>query len=291
MADILPTRKYCTTLCFPAKKISKNGWVLESGVRMGEDSAVGEVFQACKDSNCNYVLKCVPNKWLVEHEVKMQKLIAAVGLCMPVVDWWICEDKLGGAIITGLLSRSLKDLLINVVDNELKLNYIQQAVRNILKLHQAGMYHSDPHWKNFMENKRNKLLFIDFDKSGILPENIKQRNALIRLDYEYFLWYSIQTAERENVTESDVFYKNVSDKFKTAIDNMEQDWTLTLLLGKTDLRDMLKTNEEDAVSSFLNLTVSAVMKKDELPSIEIPIVDPPESDSFSNLMARFAALK
>nr|QBK85541.1 MAG: hypothetical protein LCMAC101_01280 [Marseillevirus LCMAC101] len=190
----LPIRPYCKTTCFPATRIAKNTWTLETGIRMGRESAYGEVFHACRANNCHYVLKCIelgPNQNIsvFNNEVTLQNECAKYGLCMPVEDSWHCHDGRGGAIITGLLEQSLGDWLKNTPNVSEKWNIIKQALMLIAKLHiQADLTHGDVHLGNFMADRNGKLLFIDMGKGSRLNnQNIAERLDQITGEYYSFL--------------------------------------------------------------------------------------------------------
>ena len=140
---------------------------MKDGFRLGADSVFGEVFQACRDEKCKYVLKCLelkPDQSMSDfyNEVRMQEVCASKGLCMPVEDSWGCDDKKGGSIITELLDVTLLEYLESTDDIGKKWEMIWKALTSIFKLHnEAFIAHLDDHLNNFMLSEDHKLMFID----------------------------------------------------------------------------------------------------------------------------------
>jgi len=181
----LPVKDYCRTSCFPVEKRGVRNWFLKSTGRIGEDSAYGEVFQVCHLFDCKYVLKCIQGPpEVIQNEVKMQQKCADADLCKPVVDWWLCNDKQGGAIITSLLQETLFNRLKHVPFSEGKI-LIDRAVQLIARLHGNGIAHGDSHINNFMLSHDGVLLFIDLGQANHLENDAIKRAEQMMRDYDY----------------------------------------------------------------------------------------------------------
>lgn len=183
--DLRKSSKYCKTSCFPTTKIGVNTWKLGSEIPVGEPSAFGIVFEACSGEDCDHVLKCMSktNEKQIKNEIKMMNLCAAAGLCMPVADSWICDDKKGGAIIMPRLDISLKTKLKATSDEKEQWDMIKQALYLIRNLHKVGIRHGDSHTGNFMFDKQGKLMFIDMGQSKLLSRDVSTRFKNISRDY------------------------------------------------------------------------------------------------------------
>ena len=170
--------------CQPTTEKSCDDWILKTGETIGEESAHGKVYIACRDlykKDCPYVLKLVLGRYetdKVRHEVQMQNLCATKDFCMPVVDWWIHQDptdrnrsKDFGIIITGLLRESVRNVLLrSLKDPNYSWELIKRTLTFIYNFHQNGMYHGDSHLGNIMFTHEGQLKFIDTDTTGTFSD-------------------------------------------------------------------------------------------------------------------------
>jgi tRNA A-37 threonylcarbamoyl transferase component Bud32 len=200
--------------CIPTTQTSINGWTLKDKLNIGEKSAVGKVYRACKDDDCEYVIKIMMGKFSIERtiaEVKNQNECAKRGYCLKVEDWWTCKDNGTeiGVIITRLMANTLFRVLQTIPDGPESWKYIKDAIALLQKFHESGMYHGDAHLNNFMFTQDGNLKFIDVEKSGELSDlSLYDRTMKIVLDYGEFL-----NAIRDKYLPRDsLFYKKVIDE-------------------------------------------------------------------------------
>ncbi len=187
---------YCKSLCFPTTYVDKNKWKLETGERMGKSSSHSNIFIACNESSCDYVLKCIvlnANEKIssFHNEVNMQKVCASQGLCMPVKDWWECDDKQGGAIITEILDTDLSDWLESTPVAYKQQQMILGALILIYRLHvDAGIKHGDMHLNNIMLDRDGQMKIIDMGNASKFPihDSSAERYKEIFEDYNVFLY-------------------------------------------------------------------------------------------------------
>lgn len=166
--------------------------------RTGEESSYGEMWQACCNNDCNYVLKYQtfgrPERYefggesyekvtrkSIEKEIELQNKIADEGLTVHITDAWFCKN--GGVIIMPALENTVRNLIQYVYDDpEIISKIIDKCLYLVKKLHKKGFYHGDTHLNNFMVTKRGKnykYYFIDFGRSGKLDGD----KEFIRQDY------------------------------------------------------------------------------------------------------------
>lgn len=144
----------------PKARCKGGEWKLK--LRIGEESAYGQVWQACCKTNCNYVMKHISfeaaprgefgytpqTKEEFINEVRMQKKAAEAKLALPIVDSWTCKG--GGIMIMRALKQTARNLLLSYPNNVVRSKILGTVVGLILKLHSIGMYHGDTHLNNFM---------------------------------------------------------------------------------------------------------------------------------------------
>ncbi len=239
--DLHKSSKYCKTSCFPTTKIGVNTWKLGKEIPVGEPSAFGIVFEACRDQNCDYVLKCMSKttKHQIKNEVKMMNLCAAAGMCMPATDSWICDDKKGGAIIMPLLDITLKTKLKTTPDGSKQWDMIKEALLLIRDLHiNVGIRHGDSHAGNFMFTKRGELMFIDMGQSKMLStQDVDARFKDISRDYNKLRTSLMHLMQRGKI--SSKIYDFLNEKI-------------------SDVLHQIKTENNSTISSLNNLEGSAI---------------------------------
>jgi len=175
-------------ICYPVKEkvISSNcldRWeVLE---RVGEEANYGEIWAACCEKDCEYVLKYLSyennnTKKDILNEINIQNECAELGLCPKISDAWFCEE--GGAIVMELFHTTVASLFLRYKTDLVRQMILANVIVLLEKLHIYGIYHGDLHLNNIMvKGKRNKIknkdeeeqynskdfryYFIDFGKS------------------------------------------------------------------------------------------------------------------------------
>jgi tRNA A-37 threonylcarbamoyl transferase component Bud32 len=201
------------TKCFPVSMSDrKQGserkdciWRLREEIPMGEKSMYASVFLACCNDDCKYVMKVMTRKdttnpkddtaaIMIQREATIQNYCSQWKLCKPVVDWWLCDDRSGGVIITELLQQTLKRR-IQQVDDETKKAMIHEAIVMIDILHIKGVIHGDTHLDNFMVDEYDNIFFIDMGLSkqtnelkgvgkddAIMDDYIRLATSLLHID-------------------------------------------------------------------------------------------------------------
>lgn len=174
-----------TTIAFPTKKDPVFGWYVKSGTAIGEDSKFGDVFQVCKEKDCDYVIKIIlgTSHKKIKKEVKLQKKCEKNGICKPVEDWWLFKGKRsvhlenlflledsvfpqsGGVIITPILDETFGRKVEKEKDEKKRREYLKDSWRVLLKLHQINIIHNDAHYNNLMFDKKGNLFMIDMGKA------------------------------------------------------------------------------------------------------------------------------
>lgn len=232
-----------TTLCYPLDKGLDKGldkeWIIKD--QIGEESAYGTVYQACKDSKCNYVMKYQSygevkrsgmdfynqlTKSDIEKEIAMQIAVAKIRLAPPLVDSWFCTN--GGVIIMPMMQITIKRLLeiYNTID--LRLRILGNAIGLIQKLHDNGIYHGDTHLNNIMVNRdpdyeydkdinlqqdfeeaNYSYKFIDFGRSGYIKDTVK--SEVIREDFVKLTTDIYHEADSQISIDDRTQYKYIGD--------------------------------------------------------------------------------
>jgi len=175
------------SICYPVKEtlVSSpclNRWeILE---RMGEEANYGEIWAACCEKDCEYVLKYLPyendnSKENILNEINIQNECAELGLCPKIKDAWLCEE--GGAIVMNSLDMTVANLFLKYKSDVVRQMILANIIVLLEKLHIHGIYHGDLHLNNIMVKgkrrkskneeeeynlKEYKYYFIDFGKSG-----------------------------------------------------------------------------------------------------------------------------
>lgn len=188
-------------LCYPARHTSKKVWRLhDAGIRVGHGQ-MGQVYAACRNEKCSYVVKIVAFKepqdyhrrWF-QHEVKLHNHVHQRDpeLTPPIEDHWICGDQRDhGILILRVLDMTLNQFLRDVIlDPDTVRTVLNMVSVMCHDLHALGYYHGDLHFGNIMvERLRDdraeedyhkyvvytdqgvyKLWLIDFGKGGQLAK-------------------------------------------------------------------------------------------------------------------------
>lgn len=188
--------------------------------RIGEESAYGELWKACCDKRCAFVMKFQKygyperSEFMEEYEpvtqqtlmneIDMQNSVAKLGLAIPVVNSWFCDK--GGVIIMRSLKATVREILKTYSNPEVIGTIIVKCLGMIERLHLSGFVHGDTHLNNFMVTYREddateaedeedemekykiydyNFFFIDFGRSSVL-ESGKNKNEQILEDYYKF---------------------------------------------------------------------------------------------------------
>ncbi len=156
-------------VCYPIEKIvhstgkcPTDKWYVLN--RIGEKSSYGEVWKACCENNCQYVLKFISTertnrddddnykpftKQDIINEINLQKKCADLGLCPAIYDSWLCGS--GGVIIMPSLQITARRLIIsNMNDIKVLLEILDNIYNLVDKLHKNKLYHGDMHLNNIM---------------------------------------------------------------------------------------------------------------------------------------------
>jgi serine/threonine protein kinase len=98
----------------------------------------------------------------IVNEIKMHTRISDMGLTIPIIDMWKCDD-LGTVIITERLEKTFGELLADPSTPDSENVRIVREVASILdELHNNNICHRDSHSHNFMRAYDGKVYIIDF---------------------------------------------------------------------------------------------------------------------------------
>lgn len=182
-------------VCIPLNhQCGSNGWELLDQV--GDPGAFGEIWLACCDKECDYILKyqrygkTVSSKGEYSstitpedfhREVEIQRNMASIGIAPKIADSWECgpEGEEGGAIIMEALNETLFSLMNRYGNTPKKMEILKRCIDVIHKMHLAGYYHGDLHLKNIMFKEPSlgdwHFYLIDFGLSGKLTKQTQER--------------------------------------------------------------------------------------------------------------------
>ena len=210
-------------ICFPVteKLVEGAGFVRwEILNRFGEEACYGEIYTACLENKCDYVLKYMAydNDNTAEgitNEVNIQKQCSKLNLCLPVIDAWLCDE--GGAMVMNKLDYTMANLFMQYKSEHIRNLILSNIIMLLDKLHMNGFYHGDLHLNNMMVKSKNKNLslvledelkfygledysyyFIDFGKAGILTE---ETNKYIYKDYADIYDHLLELREEDETLE------------------------------------------------------------------------------------------
>lgn len=153
----------------------KCGYGYDVTDKIGEESMYGDIWKACCNKDCSYVLKWqkytggTVNKEYIQNEINLQKIFAEFGVSPPVIDSWFCVN--GGIIIMPMLVKTAKYLL-QTATNDDDINFVIDSSLSLLDyIHEQGYYHGDPHLNNIMTDNQDRFYLIDMGASGKGVEN------------------------------------------------------------------------------------------------------------------------
>jgi hypothetical protein len=211
----------------------------EVTTRMGDPSAYGEIWQACENSRCSYVLKYIPiglispedpsllprTKDDIVREIKLQAKISKFGLAPQVIDSWTCTT--GGVIVMKSMKQTVNSLIRQYTSSMVRHIIVGSCLGIIDKLHSRGYYHGDSHLKNIMvdykeddmieaedafedgevdEIEKYKLVgyryyFIDLERSGEIktPQDRIVDYEILTMDLNYLLSDLSITEEKRDI--------------------------------------------------------------------------------------------
>ena len=181
-------------ICYPAKKnLSQEGaerWEIKDGVELG-NGYFSNIFQVCENHDCEYVMKLIKNKdhEEIEKEVFLQKKCSESGICLPVIDWWLCPSskEYGGVIISPIVDESLLGYIKSrsersFSDNNRRMVWgmMKKALELILDLHRIDVVHRNLKLNHFMIDTDGRMFLIDMREGRLFN---KTEEKLIYSDY------------------------------------------------------------------------------------------------------------
>lgn len=156
----------------------------------------GEIFSACCDTDCNFVLKKVSFKKIsgkipitieqFQKEIRNQSEASKYYLAPKIVFSYLLEESQEAGFIMERLDETLLDYLLNeknTLDN--KMDYLEKAVDTLKGLHEVGISHGDIKLENFMIYEDDVML-IDFGYSNS-KENTSRIQNKFKDDFEELL--------------------------------------------------------------------------------------------------------
>jgi len=156
----------------------------KSGKRIGDRSGFGIVRIACCDSDCKYVMKIQPLQDKIQHEIKMQQMLAENGIAPPIIDSWICQGNM--VIVMPMLKHTLKYVLATAVDKQVFIGALDAYVDLLRRVHALGYWHGDAKSDNCMVDENGRFYLIDMG----LTRPITTRNSDINYIYNIVCEYS-----------------------------------------------------------------------------------------------------
>jgi tRNA A-37 threonylcarbamoyl transferase component Bud32 len=226
--------------------------------RMGENSVYGEIWNACCEKDCRFILKWQKytggdlNKSFIENEIKMQNIFAELNVSIPITDSWFCDD--GGIIIMPALKYTLRYLL-DTNDAEFSEELIYESLGMLDFIHESGYAHGDPHLNNIMSDG-DRLYLIDMGSAGVIKsdEDYYYDYEVFIDDLRYYTDNIVTTADKmllENAR--NYIKKNVSEKdkvllvYQNYISGLQYDKDIYEKIKVTDL-EILEKNKEKLIS-------------------------------------------
>lgn len=193
---------YETEDCEPDLERKCRGWKLAGIGKIGEKSAVGEIYQVCEnEEDCEFVMKVLKRRYdrnetrnqfikRATNEVVMQNKCHEHDLCFMVKDSWFNDKKETFFIITRMMKHTLgRYLNEDDIDMRASLTAVKDAVILILTLHISNIIHGDTHVNNFMFDYNGNLRFIDLGaaRTICLDRGIIQYDTNNNNDYEFVI--------------------------------------------------------------------------------------------------------
>ena len=138
--------------------------------RFGEKANYGEIYSACLEKDCEYVLKYMAfdngnSEEGIRNEIEMQNECAKINLALPIIDFWFSTE--GGSIIMNKLHCTVANLFTAYKSDVERTLILANILMILQKLHSNGFYHGDLHLNNIMIEGKD-YYFIDFGMSGRL---------------------------------------------------------------------------------------------------------------------------
>jgi serine/threonine protein kinase len=136
--------------------------------------AEGSVYQACCNRDCKYIVKVIPgNDESVQNEINFQQQFAALGLAIPVIEAFRCDDDESSYIIMAAKQVNVRALCtklysiqsIEVIGIIVKI--VAHAASLLDQAHSNNLIHGDPHLENFMlDPPQNWDVVLDWIKGS-----------------------------------------------------------------------------------------------------------------------------
>jgi serine/threonine protein kinase len=219
--------------------------------------------------DCNFAMKVVnlflDGDYQIINPIEMlrvYKKCSQINICLPIEDWWFCENKTKLVIITRILSYDLgKYLKRDALKYQDKFKIISDALAVMLKLHSLDIVHKDTHLGNFMLDESNNLFLIDldlyeefnpFDNS---KSNIEKFLSGIQNDYTEFI-------KSLNYTKTKSFEKKLRENYLHGLSFQIQK---KIIKGLT-LKKSYSSIEE--IKNYENVLVTEFTREIILPSAE-----------------------
>ena len=213
--------------------------------RFGEKANYGEIYSACLDRECQYVLKYLPfdngnSEQGIRNEIEMQNEVAKINLALPVIDYWFSDE--GGSIVMDKLDYTAANLF-TVYRSDAERTLILANILMILSnLHSSGFYHGDLHLNNIMIKGRD-YYFIDFGMSG-------RMNRLTNLKNKYKDYGDIYDHLLE-LQDEDPSMKNTVKIMKIHMENLEREDVNILEFRDIDENCIVKYNDKEYLLKYV----------------------------------------
>lgn len=186
--DIKPG-KICTTGKIKYYPIKSNcdaqTWLAQT--RVGEHIHAGEMWKACCQENCNFVIKYqnITNPYeenKIHNEIRTQYELAMLGLTPGITSAWACSK--GIAFVMPALKLTVRRLIIDSDDSSSVRNILSKVFGMVTKLHAHGYYHGNLHMNNIMIDSKNKYYFIEVATSNKFSDKYEEKIRQISKDYQ-----------------------------------------------------------------------------------------------------------
>ena len=248
-------------ICYPAQKNPRSKtWEIKDGVQLGK-GYFSEILQACKENNCDYVMKLVKHEFHenIENEVKLQKICAQHNVCPPVVDWWLCpnSNNYGGVVISPILKENLRQKIESDrhsnVNNDRKRIWamLKKALKLLLELHKLNIVHQNVKLNHFMLDNNDNMFLIDMRDGKTFKRG---EDKLIYTDY-----FSLVTSEYDDHVKFDVML-GIGDRIEDLVNTEIRELSLpnNPLTKQEDSLDTsfltVKEAEERVVNKILRMS-------------------------------------
>lgn len=204
----------------------------------------GEVFRACCDENCEFILKVDKNGYNCR-EVISQLEASQTGLSPKIHEVWRCiknKKDIATIIIMDKLDITLEDFLKDEKNKKFVNEIIDKVFSLLDNLHKIKIIHNDTHLQNFMikiDKEEIKLFIIDFGKS-------EKTNSFFKID---------EMITDFNILRDDIFQThNLDEQIKTLfiekIDKKIED--MTGVRKKVSIKEPEKVEEEKDITKKID---------------------------------------